>query len=121
MKLAKNFCLALALSLTCAVPVLADCVYPKKPSDPPNGSKATQEEMVAAMKTTKQYDADVKTYLACLDTETDSLISALGGDAKPEAIQQVKNKQNLKHNAAIDDLQKYADAFNVQLRAFKAK
>lgn len=121
MKLAKTFCLAALLSLSCAVPVLADCAYPKKPSDPPNGAKATQDEMVAAMKVTKQYDADVKTYLTCLDSETDSMVSALGSDAKPEAVQQVKNKQNLKHNAAIDDLQKYADAFNTQLRAFKSK
>ena len=121
MKFVKTFCLAAALSLSCAIPAMADCTYPKKPSDPPNGAKATQEEMVAAMKATKQYDADVKAYLACLDTETDSLISALGSDAKPEQIQQVKSKQNLKHNAAIDDLQKYADGFNTQLRAYKAK
>src|SRR6267154_1596120 len=121
MKFVKTFCLAALLSLSCAVPVLADCTYPKKPSDPPNGAKTTQEEMVAAMKITKQYDVDVKSYLNCLDTETDSLVNALGADAKPEAVQQVKNKQNLKHNAAIDDLQKYADTFNLQLRAFKAK
>jgi len=77
--------------------------------------------MIAGMKITKQYDADVKAYLSCLDTETESLITSLGSDAKPERIQQVKAKQNLKHNAAVDDLQKYVDAFNEQLRAFKAK
>lgn len=121
MKFAKTFCLAAALSLSGAGLAMADCAYPKKPSDPPNGAKATQEEMVAAMKVTKQYDADVKSYLSCLDGETDSLLKGLGTDAKPEAIQQVKSKQDLKHNAAVEDLQKYADAFNVQLRAFKGK
>lgn len=109
---------ALALSTTNA---LADCVYPKTPADPPVGKNASQDDMLAAMKLTKQYDADVKAYLGCLDTETEAQISNLGADAKPEQIQQVKKKQNLKHNAAVDDLQKYVDAFNVQLRAFKTK
>lgn len=120
MTFSKLFCVAAVLSLS-ALPTYADCAYPKRPTDPPNGAKASQEEMLAAMKATKQYDADVKVYLSCLDDETDALVNALGTDAKPEQIQQVKAKQNLKHNAAVDDLQKYVDAFNVQLRAYKAK
>ncbi len=121
MKFAKKFCVAALLSLTCAGPVLADCAYPKKPSDPPSGAKASQEEMVAAMKATKQFDADVKTYQACLATETESMIAALGSKASAEEIKRVKDKQDLKFNSAYEDAQKYAEAFNVQLRAFKAK
>jgi hypothetical protein len=121
MKLAKNVCIAAVLSLSFAAPVLADCAYPKKPVDPPSGAKATQEEMVAAMKASRQFDADVKGYQECLNTETEAMIAKLGDQAKPEEIERVKIKQNTKANAAFEDATKVADAFNAQLRAFKAK
>lgn len=121
MKFANKLCMAAVFSLICAAPVLAECTYPKKPSDPPSGTKASQEEMVAAMKATKQFDADVKAYQACLDTETDAMIAALGDKATAEDIKRVKDKQTLKANTAYEDATKVAEAFNVQLRAFKAK
>jgi hypothetical protein len=121
MKIAKQLCMAGLFSLLSAAPVLADCAYPKKPADPPNGAKATQEEMIAAMKATRQFDADVKTYQACLDSDTETMLNALGDDATAEEINRVKNKQSLKANTAYEDAAKVADAFNVQLRAYKAK
>ncbi len=121
MKLAKNFCLAVVLSLGCAAAMAADCVAPKKPANPPDGKKATQEEMVVAMRESKQFDADVKAYQACLNTETEEMIVALGVDAKLEAIERVKSRQNKKADDAFEDATKVADAFNVQLRAFKTK
>lgn len=110
-----------AVGMLCMAPVFADCTYPKKPTDPPDGGKATQEQMLDAQRATKQFNADVSAYLECLDKETDSMIGELGPDAKPEQIQKVKSKQAMKHNAAVDDLQKQADAFNKSLRAFKSK
>lgn len=121
MKFANQLCATAVLSLLCAVPAMADCTYPKKPSDPPNGAKATQDEMVAAMKATRQFDADVKTYQACLDAETEAMLNALGDQAKAEDIKRVKDKQTLKANTAYEDAAKIAAAFNEQLRAFKAK
>lgn len=120
MNISRTFCAAV-LSTLCATAAFADCSYPKKPKDPPNGMKATQEDMIAAQKVTKQFNADVEAYLTCLESETEGLISALPPDTKPEKIQQIKGKQAKKHNAAIEDMQKYADAFNKQLRAFKTK
>lgn len=110
-----------AVGMWCVAPAFADCAYPKKPSDPPDGAKATQEQMLEAQRATKQFNADVETYLACLEKETDALVSELGPDAKPEQIQKVKSKQAMKHNAAVDDLQQHADAFNKSLRAYKTK
>jgi opacity protein-like surface antigen len=122
MKLAKNFCLAAVLSLGCAAAAMAaDCASPKKPANPPSGKTATQEEMIAAMKASKQFDADVKAYQACLNTETEAMIAALGDKATPDDIERVKSKQDKKANEAYEDATKVADAFNVQLRAFKAK
>lgn len=120
MNISRMLCAAV-LSALCATTAFADCAYPKKPKDPPNGSKATQEDMIAAQKLTKQFNTDVETYLTCLETETEALIAGLPADTKPEKIQQIKGKQAKKHNAAIEDMQKYADSFNKQLRAFKAK
>lgn len=120
MRISKIVC-AVAVSLLCAASAFADCTYPKKPSDPPDGAKATKDQMIAAQQATKQFNVDVENYLACLDKETDSMIAGLGQDAKPEQIQQIKNKQAQKHNAAVDELQQHADAFNKQLRAYKAQ
>ncbi len=121
MKSAKKLCMVAALSVLGAAPALANCAYPKKPSDPPNGAKATQEEMVAAMKATRQFDADAKAYQACLDSETETMLNALGDKATPEDIKRVKDKQALKANTAYEEAAKIAEAFNVQLRAFKSK
>lgn len=110
-----------AAGMLCIAPAFADCAYPKKPDDPPNGAKATQEEMLTAQRATKQFNVDVESYLACLSGETETLVSELGPDATPEQVQKLKNKQAMKHNAAVDDLQKHADAFNKSLRAFKSK
>lgn len=121
MKLANKCCLTAALLLMYTLPALADCTYPKKPNDPPSGAAATKDEMIAAKKITAQYTVDVTAYLDCLDAEAQATIGSMGAAAKPEAIDQVKQKHDLKMNAAQEGLQKYQEAFNVELRAFKAK
>lgn len=121
MNIAKKLCMAAVFSLIGAAASAAECTYPKKPSDPPSGAKASQDEMVAAMKATRQFDADVKAYQACLDTETEAMLNALGSKATAEDIKRVKDKQTLKANTAYEEAAKVAEAFNVQLRAFKAK
>ena len=121
MKFANKLCMVAALGLIGVAPAMADCAYPKKPSDPPNGAQATQQEMVAAMRATKQFDADVKTYQTCLDSETQEMIAALGDKATAEEIERVKEKQVTKQNTAYEDATKVAEAFNVQLRAFKSR
>jgi len=105
--------------MACAFPVYADCSYPKAPESAPNGSTATEAEMVAAMQTFKKYDAEVTTYLKCLDDEANAGIAAAGDDA--DVAKRIKSVATTKHNAAIDELQSRADDFNVQLKAYKAK
>ena len=120
MKLVHACCLT-ALSLMFALPVLADCNYPKLPPDPPKGDSATRDEMIAAKKVTTQYSADMVDYLKCLDGEADAAIAALGADHKPEQEEPIKNKRDLKYSAAETTMQKYVDGFNAELRAYKAK
>ena len=106
--------LALAvLSAACAcavsLPARADqCRLPPAPSKIPDGSTASQQEMVTAMETIKQYNGDVQTYLKCLDFE------ARQNQLSPG------DQTNL-HNAAVDQLTHVADEFNQQVRTFKAK
>ncbi len=104
--------LALALALfagSLARPARADdCVLPPPPSRVPDGSTASEQEMVTAMQTLKQYDGDVSVYLKCLEFE-----------AKQNRIADAI--RDLKHDAAVSQLQEVADKFNQQVRVFKSK
>ena len=45
----------------------ADCAYPQKPAQLPDGNTASLEEMVAGQKAVRQFDADVTSFTKCLD------------------------------------------------------
>lgn len=104
----KRILLALALAYAASLPAHADCVLPPPPSKIPDGSTATQQEMVTAMNTLKEYNGDVETYNKCLEFE-----------AKQNHMS--KADEERMHNAAVDTLQKIATKFNEQVRTFKAK
>jgi len=110
---------AAVLAVIIAVPASAECIYPKAPDSAPNGSTATEAEMIAGMTAFKKYDAEVTAYLSCLDMEANTRISEAGDNA--DQVKQIKLMSSKKHNAAIDELQVRADEFNSQLRAYKTK
>lgn len=93
----------------------ADCAYPKAPAAIPNGATASEQEMLGAMHAFKAYDADVKSFGACLEQETKEKAA---GTAQ---LMQLKTMQTKKLNAAVDELQSRAKEFNEQVRAFKAR
>jgi hypothetical protein len=108
MKSAKRMLAALAVAYSVSLVAHADCVLPPAPSKIPDGKTASEQEMVTAMQTLKEYNGDVDTYLKCLDFEAkQNHISA--GD------------QEKMHNLAVDTLQKVANKFNEQVRSFKQK
>ena len=104
----------LLLSLTSFV-AQADCPYPKAPASIPNGSTASEPEMVAAMQAFKAYNDEVKAFQACLDAESKDKAAA-GGQTM-----QFKAMQSKKLTAAVEELESKAKAFNEQVRIFKAK
>jgi precorrin-2 methylase len=116
---ARIFALATLCLAGMSTPTWADCVYPKTPDSPPNGSTATETEMVAGVTAFKKYNAEVTAYLECLDTETNARITEAGD--KADQVKQIKAMSNKKHNAAIDELEARAADINSQVRAFKAK
>jgi hypothetical protein len=109
MKPSHRILVAMAAAYAVSVPVYADeCVLPPAPSKVPDGANASEQEMVTAMQTLKQYNGDVDTYLKCLEFE-----------AKQNRLS--KSEEEKKHNDAVDVMTKIAAKFNEQVRTFKAK
>lgn len=111
MKSPKRILALAILSAACAVSLQAhadQCRLPPAPSKIPDGTTATQQEMITAMDTIKQYTNDVQTYLKCLDFQ------ARQNQLSP-------GDQTSLHNAAVEQLTHIADQFNEQVRSFKSK
>lgn len=90
----KSKLLTLAMSAVLAGPVFA-CTEPAPPASIPSGKTASKDEMLAKKKEIDKYKRDVENYLSC---ESDR--------------QRVLNAQA--------DLERVANRFNAEVRAFKA-
>jgi hypothetical protein len=97
------------------------CNYPKAPENLPDGSTATEAEMIAAQKLVRAYDSDINTYLACIKKEHEELMARDGGKMTSEQKEEQEHMQVQKHNAAIDELEAVAGRFNEQVKVFKSK
>src|SRR3954463_2275711 len=104
----KRILLAAVLTCAASLPAHADCVLPPAPSKIPDGSSASEQEMITAMQTLKEYNGDVDTYTKCLEFE-----------AKQNRLSHMEEEKM--HNNAVDTLQKVAAKFNEQVLTFKAK
>jgi hypothetical protein len=91
---------------------MAKCPPPAKP-EIPNGRNATEEQMLAAQKAVKAYQAANSKYTGCLA----SLEQSWGDEASEEQ----KAVIVIFHNRAIDEETSIADLFNQSVRAFKGK
>jgi hypothetical protein len=101
----------ISVAIFSATSAFAACDYPPEISVP-DGSQATEDEMLAAQKAVKAYMAEMEAYLKCLDDESATL-----GDAETDE-QRAMHVQ--RHNAAIDAMENVANNFNDQIRAYKA-
>jgi hypothetical protein len=104
----KRIILAAALAYASSQTAHADCVLPPAPSKIPDGSTASEQEMLTAMQTLKEYNGDVDTYTKCLEFE-----------AKQNRLSRTDEERM--HNTAVETLQKIAAKFNEQVRTFKSK
>ncbi|HKZ74797.1 MAG TPA: hypothetical protein VJ011_12075 [Steroidobacteraceae bacterium] len=109
------------LSLCAAGSAYGACSYPQSPSKLPDGNTATMEEMQAAAKAVRQYDADINAYVACLKLEHDQSVAKDAAALTDEQKKEIERMQVQKHNAAIDELEGVATRFNEQVKVFKAK
>jgi len=92
----------------------AACLFPV-PIAVPNGAGATEDEMVAAQGAVKQYMTDAEAYLACIDEEAAAIKPGLTEEQSAEQLR----IRNMRHNAAVDEMEKLAAEFNLQVRAYK--
>jgi hypothetical protein len=91
----KKYVSFAVLWVACSLPAMA-CEKPNSPSSIPDGKSASKDEMMAAKKTIDGFKMAMEEYLGCE-----------GSKAKQES--------------AHAELEKIADRFNEQVRAFKAK
>jgi hypothetical protein len=103
---------AFAASDSASGEAMAKCPPPAKP-EIPNGRTATEEQMLAAQKAVKTYQAENGKYTSCLASLEQSW-----GDA---ATEEQKAVIVIFHNRAIDEETGVADLFNQAVRAFKGK
>jgi hypothetical protein len=75
------------------------CHAPSAPSNFPEPVTATEQDILAAQQSVKQYLTDMEATLKCFD--------AAHNDSA--------------HNMAVDDMQKTASKFNSVLRAYRAR
>ncbi len=102
-------------SLGYAQLTLATCDYPKMNFVIPNGATATMENMVAGQSNFKSYNADMETYLDCLDSELSKISKNL------DNYQEIQSLSDNKYNAAVDQLGEAANQWNEAVRAYKAQ
>jgi len=103
-----KICAAFAATVLPSLAAFADCTLPPAPSKIPDGATASEQEMIAAMNTLKEYNGDVTVYLKCLDYEV-------------KQNRMASSLRDSKNNSAVTELQAIADKFNQQVRLFKSK
>lgn len=109
MKSSMQFLATLTIGCVLSAPAaLAGCNRPPAPSKIPDGSTASIKVMVTTMKTVKEYNNDVQTYLKCLDFE-----------ARQNQIS--SDDQVSLHNEAVNQLQHVTALFNAQVKIYKSK
>jgi len=111
----------LLIAAAMASPAHAACTAPTNEVKIPNGSTATMDEMLAAKKAIQENNAVVETYTQCLKAEQEAKIAAGGPDMKDEEKVKISTQYANLQNVEVEKLQKLADQFNVEVRAFKAK
>jgi len=85
--------------LSTAVASADNCHAPSAPTNFPEPSTATEQDILAVQQSVKQYLTEVESALKCIDAA----------------------HNDRAHDMAVDDMQKTAAKFNTVLRAFRAR
>jgi hypothetical protein len=116
----KNF-----IKLICCVSLLFGlqsafaCEYPDRVKIP-NGTTATKEEMLEGQRGVKAFMANMDVYLECIVDEEKMALATIE-EISPEDEQQREEMLNKKYNAAVDEMERLAAQFNVEVQAYRAK
>ncbi len=103
----------------------ANCAYPTAPDKIPDGSKASKDEMIAGSQAVKAFDALIKQYQDCVQTEHDAAVlnidPALPKDKKDAQKTQLDDILDKKVGAAQDDDEAVTGRFNAQIKAYNSE
>ena len=95
------------------------CDYPDRVSIP-NGTTATKEDMLEGQRGVKTYMTEMNVYLECMVDE-EKMARAAIEEMSQEDEQQREDMLNKKYNAAVDEMERLAAQFNVEVQAYRAK
>jgi len=95
------------------------CDYPDRVAVP-NGTTATKEDMLQGQRSVKKFVAEIEVYLECIVKEEKIARTAIE-TISAEDEQQREDLLNKKYNAAVDEMERLAAQFNVEVQAYKAK
>ena len=95
------------------------CDYPARASVP-DGATATKEDMIAGQTSVKEYMAKMEEYLSCIEAEEAAATLALG-DVDEETTRRRNEIFNGKYNGAVEEMNRVAEEFNMQVRAYKTR
>lgn len=92
----------------------AECAFPSADSLAiPDGSKASKEELLAAIQRVKDYQAAMVWFRDCLDAE-------LAEMEQPPPLEATQFR-DLRYNASVSSEEEIADRLNTEIRAYKAR
>lgn len=108
----------LTLCMTGSV-ALGDCNYPSR-VEIPNGLTVEKDDMLEAQGAVKQYVSDMEAYLDCIVVEEKEALAEID-DLPAEEEQQREDMLNKKFNAAVEEMENVAAAFNAEVQAFRGR
>ncbi|MEM1090943.1 MAG: hypothetical protein AAGB27_12190 [Pseudomonadota bacterium] len=108
--------LAAPLLATALTASAETCEKPYK-VDIPDGAKASKDVLIETQKKVKAYMAEGDAYLACLENEEKNMATAVMSE---EAIEEERALRTRRHNAMVDEMHLVGEAFNNEVRAYKA-
>ena len=112
----SKVCLLLIVgSLSFIQTVIADCNFPNMNINFPNGSKASEQEMIETQKKVKVAQDGLIAYRECLDKELNSISTEL------ENYPEIERISIDRYNSSVEAEQELATSWGESVKAFKAK
>ena len=102
-------------SLSFTQTVIADCNFPNMNINFPNGSKASEQEMIETQKKVKTAQNGLITYRECLDKELSSISPEL------ENYPEIERISIDRYNSSVEAEQELATSWGESVKAFKMK
>ena len=105
----------------------ADCTPPgAAPSQFPDGSKASQDEMLAAKKQVDTYVSNARDYVSCIDSNEAAALKEIRAndkiskDDKDSRIKALEEKRKAR-NKVVEQMHTAAKAFNAEIEKYNQR